>query len=170
MYEILNTEVLESKQFKGDIIITDPCYICKKSNDDNDDWDKSEYGYRLDKLGIHNFMTEDTIYGDWGCHTYNKDTEEVIGQFCADAGLVTVCLLDEVLAYNPDFKQDYIENRPWTVTVVPNFDGTVSFVKRHIKFTPDKDSIQAANDTWEDVELVVEGNGNINFIGQQTSL
>lgn len=93
--------------FKGDIIITDPCYIIpqnarSRSSDKGDHWDLCEYGGRLDKLGIKTFITRDTIYGDWSCTTFNSDTKEPIGKFCADAGLVSVMLLSEVLAYNPN--------------------------------------------------------------------
>ena len=172
--EIVGSKIIKSKHFTGDIIITDPCYVCKKSNDD---WNKSEYGYRLDKLDIHNFMTEDTIYGDWSCHTYNRDTKEVFGQFCADAGLVTVCLLEEVLRYNPNFEEEYIKERPWCVTVIKDFDGDVLFIQRHLKYEYDDDYIRddgtvvwKKGDIGEDDELVVVGEGNINFIGQQTSL
>lgn len=34
-------------KFKGDIIITDPCYIIKK---DSDDWDKCGWGIRFYNL------------------------------------------------------------------------------------------------------------------------
>lgn len=172
--EIIGSEIIKRKHFTGDIIITDPCYICKK---DCDDWSKSDYGTELNRLGITNFITNDTLYGDWGCHTYNQDTEEVLGQFCADAGLVTVCLLEEVLKYNPNFKEEYIKERPWCVTVIKDFDGDVSFIQRHLKYEHDNDYIRddgtivwKKGDVGEDVELVVVGEGNINFIGQQTSL
>ena len=90
-------------RFKGDIIITDPCYICK-----NGDWSKCGYGDNMGRLGIKNYICRDTIYGDWSCTTFNSDTKEPIGEFCADAGLVAVFLLDEVLKYNPDsHEQDY---------------------------------------------------------------
>ena len=174
MTKVTDSKVVESKYFKGDIIITDPCYVCKK---DNDDWDKSNFGYNLNRLGISNFITTDTLYGDWGCHTFNKDTKEVIGQFCADAGLVTVCLLDEVLKYNPDFKQNYMVKRPWCVTIIKDFDGTVSFIQRHIEYEYTSDYIRddgtvvwKKGDIGNDVDLIVEGTGNVNFIGTQTSL
>ena len=57
-------------------------------------------------------ISVDTLYGDWSCITYNSDTHEKIGEFCADAGMVGVFLLDEVLKYNPDF--NYHIDRPWT--------------------------------------------------------
>jgi hypothetical protein len=60
---------------KGDIIITDPCYVIKdelwhkfcdkwfeyKENTIN--WLKENYGFR-------NGIIADTLYGDWGCTTF----------------------------------------------------------------------------------------------------
>lgn len=131
-------------KFKGDIIITDPCYICKDG-----DWNKCRFGKRMDILGIKNYICRGTIYGDWSCTTYNSKTNEVIGQFCADAGMVAVFLLDEVLKYNPDF--DYHTKRPWTTTLIKDFDGEVDF--------------EVVDD-----EVRVVGKGNINFVGLQTGL
>lgn len=42
-------------RFKGDIIITDPCYICKESEyrDNNiSDWELCNYGEDMEVLGI----------------------------------------------------------------------------------------------------------------------
>ena len=40
-----------------------------------DDWDKCDYGENMGVLGIHNYISESTIYGDWGCTTYKIDEE-----------------------------------------------------------------------------------------------
>ena len=152
-------------KFKGDIIITDPCYIIKK---DSEDWRKCDYGDNMAALGLTNYISESTRYGDWSCSTWStprKDVEaqleelnalgrarwelmkqygedsvqakiyddkiadaslniEKIGYFCADAGMVAVFLLDEVLKYNPDF--DYHINREWTTTLIKDFDGEIN--------------------------------------------
>lgn len=179
-------------KFKGDIIITDPCYIMKKdksevdlssmpnqsdyvtctiekdarlffeqlkaylevfgeweANNNQDDWEKCNYGSDMEVLGFTNYMTEDTRYGDWSCHTFNSDTKEPIGQFCADAGMVSVFLLEEVLAYNPDF--DYHMNRPHTTTLIKDFDGEVKILYF---------------DKIDEVRVI--GKGNINFETHQT--
>ena len=138
-------------EFKGDIIITDPCYIIK--DDKDDDWDKCCCGDAMEELGIKHYMCRDTIYGDWSCTTYNSDTKEAIGEFCADAGLVAVFLLDEVLKYNPEF--DLWKARPWTATLIKDFDGEVDFEVREID---------------DDFEVSVVGRGNINFETRQTGL
>jgi hypothetical protein len=229
-------------KFKGDIIITDPCYIIKDKKgrpsmsnypalsakgmgskkftdftteetaaykqyekdqakwekEHPDHWSLCEYGDNMEKLGIKHYLTSDTEYGDWSCttirdvpeatdliaelnHNYaklwnnhnsgnrdealeaklSKEREELIkkydlilGSFCADAGLVSVFLLDEVLAYNPDF--DYHLNRKWTTTLIKDFDGDIEITHRD------------TGDGEEEVSVV--GKGNINFYTTQTGL
>lgn len=53
-------------KFQGDILITDPCYIIRDGNGGfaegltEDDWEESDYGQDLEKLGISNYITEDS--------------------------------------------------------------------------------------------------------------
>ena len=149
-----------------------------------DDWDKCNYGKNMRALGIHNYISESTIYGDWGCTTYqteeepkellesilrvlndnleNKEYEydelpilnegKAIGGFCADAGLVGVFLLDEILAYNPDWKS-WIEEHSWCATIIRDFEGEVEYY------------IDKVNK-----EAHIVGTGNINFYTAQTSI
>lgn len=146
-------------------------------NDENpDDWDVCNCGYRLDKLGITSYITRDTIYGDWSCTTFNLDTKEAIGEFCADAGLVSVISLDQVLRYNPDF--DYHTERKWTTTLIENFKGTIQFVVvRSTGIYDDTTEYHKKGDEWEDFEVRIKGEGinmktnePINFITSQTGL
>lgn len=164
----------EPKYFEGDIIITDPCYIIDELTDG--DWEKCGYGFYMEALGISHYMTRDTLYGDWSCTTYNSDTAKVIGDFCADAGLVSVFLLDEVLKYNPHF--DYHIRKPWTTTWIKNFKGTVQFVVKHKtgKYKYDFENCKAG-DEWEDYSVCVIGKGvnkvtgePLNFDTMQTGL
>lgn len=135
------------------------------------DWEICEYGERMDKLGITTSLIASTLYGDWGCTTFNSDTKEMIGQFCADAGLVGVFYLDEVLKYNPNYN-DHLgksENTglPWPVTVIRDFHGEVMLETRQAeKIRKYPDNIPNGYDD----ECRVVGTGNINFIGTQTSL
>lgn len=211
-------------KFKGTIIITDPCYVIKDTeerlreagitvkfphfNDDEkayaeavrkwrelvhpyDDWRNCNCGDNMEKLGFTTFISKPTIYGDWSCTTYstpctdvknqvekinelcNKlyETEEGskeyqfydeeiiketstlkdIGHFCADAGMVAVFLLDEVLKYNPDFEK-WIGKHSWCVTTIPDFDGD-------IQYYVDNDN-----------NAHIIGKGNINFFTSQTGL
>lgn len=212
--------------FKGTIVITDPCYIIKKSpieypnreyfglpasigskpfkdyytpkelaykaaldkyykeSSKYDDWDKCNYGKNMEVLGIHNYISKSTIYGDWGCTTYQTEEEpkeflesilrvlndnleneeygddelpipnegKAIGRFCADAGLVGVFLLDEILAYNPKW-ESWIEEHSWCATIINDFDGEVEYY------------IDKVNG-----EAHIVGTGNINFYTAQTSI
>lgn len=161
-----------SMEFDGDIIITDPCYIMRE----DDDWAVCAYGENMEALGITHYMTRDTLYGDWSCTTFDTDTKEAIGKFCADAGLVSVFLLDEVLKYNPYYK-DHLKNK-WTVTWIKDFKGTVEFVVKHIEGYYEEDTdYWKKGDYWEDYALEVVGHGinkvtgkPINFVGKQTGL
>lgn len=141
-----------------------------------DDWDKCDFGENMEVLGIHNYISESIIYGDWSCTTYqteeepkellesilrvlndNLENEECeddessvpyegkdIGGFCA--GLVGVFLLDEILAYNPEWKS-WIEEHSWCATII---EGEVEY--------------------YIDEEAHIVGTGNINFYTAQTGI
>lgn len=121
-------------------------------------------------LGFTTYISEYTLCGDWSCSTWSTPRKDVeaqygedsvqakiyddkiadaslnikkIGHFCADAGMVAVFLLDEVLKYNPDF--DYHINREWTTTLIKDFDGEVNYYV----------------DSEDDARII--GVGNINF-------
>ena len=141
--------------------------------DSHDDWKKCRYGTNMEALGISTYFTESTIYGDWGCSTYkieenpyevvdnfveayeNEEDYEIecskLGDLCADAGLVSVFLLDEVRKYNPDIDK-WIEEHSWCVTTIPDFDGEVNYY------------VDKSN------EAHIVGIGNINFFTAQTEL
>lgn len=134
---------------------------------EKDDWSRCYYGHDMEVLGICNYFTKDTIVGDWSCSTYkvNEDPFEIIdnmvknpekgedykinasklGGFCADSGLVSVFILDEVRKYNPDI-DIWIKSHYWCVTTIPDFDGEVHYYV-------DKDG-----------EAHIVGIGNINFL------
>ena len=141
--------------------------------DSHDDWRKCRYGTNMEALGISTYFTESTIYGDWSCSTYkieenpyavvnnfveayeNEEDYEIkcsrLGDFCADAGLVSVFLLNEVRKYNPDIDK-WIEEHSWCVTTIPDFDGEVNYY------------VDKSN------EAHIIGIGNINFFTAQTEL
>lgn len=182
-------------KFKGNIIITDPCYIMK-----NDDWSSTNHGsqHQLKRIGITKSLIADTEYGDWSCTTVKDDpmtndtlifiddiydslweaynngpelnreliqalterrkniietSDVILGEFCADSGMVGVFLLDEVLAYNPDF--DNHINKKWTTTLIENFDGEIEITHRMV-------------DGSDEREVSVVGIGNVNFYTTQT--
>lgn len=164
----------EKIEFDGDIIITDPRYIIRAEHHGTepiteDDWEACGYGEDMGVFGFTRFLIRDTLYGDWGCTVYNIDTKERIGEFCADAGLVSVFLLDEVLKYNPDF--DYHIARPWTAALIRDFKGTVQFVVER------KEGKCKEGTKWENFCVHVVGHGiskrtgaPINFYSSQSSL
>lgn len=129
-----------------------------------DDWDVCECGHEMQLLGLKTWMTRSTLYGDWSCTTFNSDTKQPIGKFCADAGMVGVFNLAEVLKYNPDY-DDYTE-KPWTTTVIRDFKGTVQFIVEENKKSRGEDF---------NVKVVGRGMNNVtgkpmNFITSQTGL
>ncbi|MGM9532816.1 hypothetical protein [Intestinibacter sp.] len=165
-------------KFKGTIIITDPCYIVLGNNYSDtaltsDDWLACNYGKNMKVLGITNYISERTIYGDWMCETYrikenpidtidsiveaNRqdnyiDLEaELIGKFTANSGQVGVFLLDEVRKYNPGI-DDWIRTNPYSITTIEDFDGEVEYYV----------------DNDEDAHIC--GTGNINFFTTRTGL
>lgn len=152
-------------KFKGDIIITDPCYIIRAKHHGttpitNDDWEACEYGENMKVLGIKNYLCRDTLCGDWSCETYNSDTDKAIGEFCADAGMVAVFLLDEVLKYNPDF--DYHLKKEWTTTLIRDFEGEIYFDVIDVEYEIE----DGVTETEKEVRVI--GKGNVNFYTTQT--
>lgn len=142
---------------------------CKYIDLNGSDWEKCSYGENMEELGIHTYICRDTLYGDWSCATYNSDTKEKLGEFCADAGMVAVFLLDEVLKYNPDF--DYHITRPWTTTLIKDFNGEVDFEILESSGVYEEDTEwYKKGEEWTDTEVSVVGKGNINFETHQTGL
>jgi len=168
------------KYFNGDIIITDPCYLS--------DGMEREARYWIEQNIKNNIgISSRTYYGDWSCtcfagHTipftknwgrnieskYFKmmseedvmtflETQEELGSFCADSGQVCVCLLKDVLKMNPNF--DFHNSRPWTTTLIKNFDGEVEFIIPGTENNPDENN-----------SLIIVGSGNIDFVAFQTGL
>lgn len=131
------------------------------------DWELCNYGENIEALGIKNYICRDKLYGDWSCTTYNSDTHEKLGAFCADAGMVGVFLLNEVLKYIPDF--NYHIERPWTTTLIKDFDGEVNIEVIHTEGVYEDDTeFHNKGDRWEDDSVCVIGKGNINFETRQT--
>lgn len=75
----------------------------------------------------------------------------VLGRFCADAGMVCVVYLDEILKVNPNFAA-WAKEHPWCVTIIKDFDGEVRY---------EIDDINEAH---------IAGRGNIEFYTTQTGL
>ena len=127
-------------KFKGDLIITDPCYIVK----DEDDWELCDYGEKLENLKIKTYISSggaDCV----GCHVVNLTTKQVLGKFCSDSGMVSIMSLKELKKYNPDYMEELSEG---TYAIIPDFKGTI-------------EKIKIEND--EDQYWAFFGKGNFNF-------
>lgn len=138
--------IYNNMKFKGTLVITDPCYLAGGNDilDKSNWWVESNYGKSTDYLGFTSYIRESTIIGDGSWKTLNSDTRKLLGEFCADSGTVCVCLLEEVLKFNSEFKNWAIEH-PWCVTIIENFEGNV-------EYTIDQNG-----------EFHLIGTGNINF-------
>lgn len=140
-------------EFNGDILITDPCYLCQGGSMewDPEAWESGEVAARYGGIGSR------TYYGDWGCTLYRTDKEagrvsnadEKIGHFCADAGLVCVIDVAHVRELSPGFEA-WLKEHDWCGTIVRNFKGTVRFIKH-----------TTVVHGFNEVELHVRGDGEI---------
>lgn len=93
----------------------------------------------------------DSIYEEIDEFSEPLGNMPVLGRFCADAGMVCVVYLDEVLKINPYFQQ-WAEEHPWCVTIIENFEGDVEYV------------------VDDSTEAHIVGKGSINFCTTQTGL
>lgn len=163
--KLLNKRVVKEMNFDCDIIITDPCYIR--------DYDSVFSGV--------NYIENGTLYGDWSCHVwkakdYSECTEEnVIGQFCADAGMVIVANYNQLLKVNPEAEK-FVNEHPWCATVIKGFKGKIQMIQFDREYTYDEDFEPDTpygwhkGDKYTDSSLELFGVGNINWIGAQTGL
>lgn len=144
----LDSKVLEFNN--EDVLITDPCYITKGNN-----WEKSNYGENFEVFGMSKYAAKSTLYGDWSCTVFDKDSEKPIGEFCADAGMVAVFSLDEVKKFLNHEAEEWAKEHTHYATILKNYTG----------------KIQIKTDC-NDYEFFryVEGIGSVNFIGKQTGL
>lgn len=150
--------------FDGDILITDPCYFIRQ--DEVNDWERSDYGYDLYELGFSTYLVQDNLYGDWDCVVRNSDTDDLMGRFCADAGLVCCVYLDEVLKYNPLFMKK-LEKKNFLGTVIKNFRGKVQFKINYVTGQYEKDTeYYEKGEVWEDCTLHVVGEGVDSVTGE----
>lgn len=146
-YEYMNAKVIHDDYIsfeREDVLITDPCYIMREDSDN--DWDLCRYGDNLDALGISKFITKSTYYGDWSC-SVKDNSDNIIGTFCADAGLVSVMPYQEALKYNPEIEEKFRDSGE--ATIIRDFTGKVYI----------KSKFDIENKEWI---RYVEGSGIIN--------
>jgi len=162
---LLATKVIKEMNFDCDIIITDPCYIRN-----------GDYSF----IGV-DCIINNTLYGDWSCHVWKasdyKDCVEsnVIGEFCADSGMVIVANYNQLLEVNPEAEK-FVNEHPWCATVIQGFKGNVQMIQFDREYTHDEDFEPDTpygwhkGDKYTDSALELFGIGNINWIGAQTGL
>lgn len=146
-------ETAETFSIKGDIVITDPCYI---------------------REFVRPMHSRSTIYGDWGCSVYEFDPTvcdtpkkgtKPFGEFCADAAMVCVTAINKEERKKIEA---WLKERKWCATIIEDFDGTVEYIERVEHY--------AYNGQWEeDRSLFIRGKGTkhgkpFGFITSQTSL
>lgn len=173
-----DVKVLKQLSFKGDIIITDPQYIMRQYTtpqpercfypDDAayktamldwefshpDHWALTNFGTNLELIGLTRWLNQDTYYGA-GQYSCFDATDNRIGRFCTDSGIIGVYKKREVENYNPDWK-DYITS-PYKCTYIPKFNGIIYTV-----------NFNDGDDVYSDIRII--GRGNMNFYTKQTGV
>ena len=107
-------------KFHGDLIITDPAYVCK----DAEDWNKCAYGDHMEALGLKTCLSALVTEGEEDLCAWSLDGKKCYGTFVTDSGVATAFLLDEILQYDPAFDEhvECPENALW----IPGFEGDVT--------------------------------------------
>lgn len=134
--------------FKGSIYITDPCYISK-----DEDWcERSGFDVLTSNpkinssLGFSQYLMEATGVGDGSWEVFEvpadmnlsfediydiiEDTDNdlsdfnVIGKFCADAGMSCVVYKKDADGYNPEFEKEF-SNKSHCLTTIKDFEGEI---------------------------------------------
>lgn len=105
-------------RFHGDLIITDPAFVAKSA----EDWKACAYGDHMEALGLKTFLVACVTEGEEDLGAYDAEGA-LLGTFVSDSGLAGAFLLEELLAYDPDFDEhtECPENALW----LRDFDGTV---------------------------------------------
>lgn len=131
----------------------------KSSEGDNeritDDWDETGCGMDVSKLGITQYISRDTIFGDWSCTVINNETQKSIGSFCADSGMVCVAEINEWKRYSPDVDK-WAAEHDWCATIIKNFEGDIWFEVENTSFEEETDGQMRV---VEDYTVHVVGSG-----------
>ena len=128
--------------FNGSIVIGDPLYFVSS----DEDWQMSEYGQHLSKLGFTAYMIMDFPVDPQ--IAVNDKTNDVIGGISQISGIIAVVYKSELESYNPDYERAFFskENR----MVIDDFEGEIEYKT-------------VSADGYEDADTVISGHGNISF-------
>lgn len=115
-------------------------------------WDKYYFTFFV-KYNNPNLSTEEKnkLYEEYKQYKEQFDAEHTLGSFCADAGMVCVVYLEDVLKFNPNF-EEWAKTHSWCVTIIEDFDGDIEY------------------EVDENGEAHIVGIGNINFYTSQSEL
>jgi len=108
------------------IVITDPCYLIRHVDGyvvDIADWDECSYGSRMDRVGFTKYVVDRNGYGDGSWPVKNIKTGETLGEIWADSGQTGIFLLDDILRYNPMYKNSGFKG----AVVLENFTGEIEW-------------------------------------------
>lgn len=67
------------------------------------------------------FVDVQSMYDNQRNEFINQNT---YGEFCTDSGKICVVYLDEVLKFNPNFK-DWVNSHKWCASIIEDFDGDI---------------------------------------------
>ena len=115
----------------------------------------------LTSLGIRKSLVGSTVFGDWSCVVIDTSNNEIIGQFCADAGMYIIAPLKDILEYNPDFKE-WMKQHEWCVATIPDFTGYIEVVPTLHSYTHKDEKV-----TTLEKSIRINGYGSINFTTRQ---
>ena len=115
-------------------------------------WDKYYFTF-FAKYNDPNTKAEEKtkLLEDYEQYAKQFNAEYTLGRFCADAGMVCVAYLEDILKFNPNFKQ-WDSEHSWCATIIENFDGNVEYK------------------IGENDDAHIVGTGNINFYTSQSGL
>ena len=139
------------------LIITDPCYLMRDEH-----WQHyCDMEFSKDPIGLDNYLRQylsfgeviaaDTGYGDWSNKVFTVDeSNTVLGEFAADAGMVCVVTASDLTNYGYDREQlqDWVKRG--LVTVIPNYSGDIT-LEYHIKDGMRLAVLMGTGETCEDV-------------------
>lgn len=132
------------QHFKGSIVIGDPSYFINS----DEDWERSEYGQRLDHLGFTDYMIID--FPDDPQIVIDDKTKATIGGICQDSGVIAVVYKNELAAHNPNYEESFFSKK--NRTIIDDFDGEIEYK-----------TVPVVIDGYEDSDTIISGHGNISF-------
>lgn len=139
------------------LVITDPCYIMPDEH-----WEHFlDMEFTPTPIGLanylrqyHNFgevVADDTGVGDWSNEVYDIQSNETLGSFCADAGMVICCTASDLKNYGADFDKIKSLAERGCATIIENYSGHINFCYEENETGYKVAVLEAVGETEEDV-------------------